>query len=104
MRAPLQDHGAQGGARIFYHFDEQYTIYLLLAYTKATKADLTAFELKMLSQLVVQLRGGVAMDVFDELSESRREAIEIKEGKRKLARALPRTHLQWCLKSVNNSA
>ena len=56
IRAPLRDHGAQGGARIIYYFDERYTVYLLLAYSKATKVDLTAFELKMLSQLVTQLK------------------------------------------------
>ena len=56
IRAPFRNHGAQGGARIIYYFDERYTVYLLLAYSKATKVDLTAFELKMLSQLVTQLK------------------------------------------------
>ena len=37
--------------------DEQYTLYLLLAYSKALKTDLIADELEVLSKLVVQLKG-----------------------------------------------
>ena len=57
MRIPASGHGARGGARIIYYFDERYTVYLLLAYSKALKTDLTADELKVLSKLVVQLKG-----------------------------------------------
>ncbi|MDG1156433.1 MAG: hypothetical protein P8M81_02510 [Litorivicinaceae bacterium] len=37
--------------------DERYTVYLLLAYSEALKTNLTADELKVLSKLVVQLKG-----------------------------------------------
>lgn len=37
--------------------DERYTLYLLLANSKALKTDLTADELEVLSKLVVQLKG-----------------------------------------------
>lgn len=56
-RIPLRDHGTQGGARIIYCFDERHTIYLLLAYPKASKTGLTAVELKMLSKLMMQSKG-----------------------------------------------
>lgn len=37
--------------------DEQYTVYQLLAYAEALKTNLTVDELKVLSKLVVQLKG-----------------------------------------------
>ena len=57
MRIPVSGHGTRGGARIIYYFDERYTVYLLLAYSKALTTDLTADEFKVLSKLVVQLKG-----------------------------------------------
>jgi|GEM_PF-2893857 len=57
MRFPMRDHGSQGRASVIYYFDERYTVDLLLAYSKALKTDLTADELKLLSQLVEQLKG-----------------------------------------------
>ena len=46
---------------------------------------------------------GMAMEVFNELSESLREAIEIKNGKRKPARFTTYSPIVL-LRSVNNSA
>ena len=41
MLIPLRDQGRRGEVRIIYYFDERYTVYVLLAYAKASKTDLT---------------------------------------------------------------
>ena len=50
-------HGKRGGARvIYYYYNENHPIYLLFAYPKNVKDDLTENEKKILRQLVNQLK------------------------------------------------
>lgn len=45
--------GKRGGLRVIYYWDkEAATIYMLFAYPKSAQEDLTALQLKVLSQLV----------------------------------------------------
>jgi len=58
LRAPLPARGKSGGARIIYLFvDAQGRVYMLLAYGKNTKSDLSAADKKTLRALVKDLRG-----------------------------------------------
>ena len=50
-------HGKRGGTRvIYYYYNENHPIYLLFAYPKNVKDDLTEQENKILRQLVQQLK------------------------------------------------
>jgi len=49
--------GKRGGTRIiYYHYNEKYPIYLLFAYPKNVKDDLTEREKKILRQLIKQFK------------------------------------------------
>jgi len=57
IRAPLPGRGKRGGARIVYLYVEiRDTVYMLLAYAKNVKDDLTAADKKALRTLAKQLR------------------------------------------------
>ena len=53
MRWAVPGRGKRGGARVLYYWDKQSeTFYMLLAYTKQEKADLTPEQVKILGKLV----------------------------------------------------
>jgi len=57
LRWGLPGRGKRGGIRtIYYHLDEVATIYLLVAYRKTEKDDLTMDEKRVLSALVRKLK------------------------------------------------
>ena len=57
LRFATSGQSKRGGARvIYYHLDETMPIYLLLAYGKAAKADLTADEKRRVSALAAALK------------------------------------------------
>jgi len=53
VRWPLPGHGKRGGLRVIYFWDEaSETAYMLFAYPKNEREDLTAQQLRVLSRLV----------------------------------------------------
>lgn len=53
LRWAVPGHGKRGGAQIIYYWDKQSeTFYLLLAYAKQEKTDLTPAQVKILGKLV----------------------------------------------------
>ena len=59
MRFGYADKGARGGGRtIYYAVTEKDTIYLIVAYPKVDKQDLTAKELKLFKTLAKDLTDG----------------------------------------------
>lgn len=59
LRVPLAGQGKSGGARfIYYWVREDWQIYMLLAYPKSEKDDLTARETAVLRKLVKELCNG----------------------------------------------
>lgn len=59
LRVPLTGKGKSGGARfIYYWLKDDAQIYMLLAYPKSVKDDLTAAETAILRQLVKELCNG----------------------------------------------
>jgi len=56
LRFSLPGRGKQGGARVLYYWlDRQFQIYLLVAYKKSVKDDLSASELALLRSFVKEL-------------------------------------------------
>ena len=57
VRVAAKGRGKRGGARVIYFFiSKSMTVYLLLAYSKSEKDDLTPAEVKILRSLVSQLK------------------------------------------------
>ena len=57
LRFATAGRGKRGGARvIYYYLDETMPVYALLAYTKATKTDLTPDEQRVVSALAAALK------------------------------------------------
>ena len=57
LRFASAGRGKRGGARvIYYYLDEMMPIYLLLAYAKTAKIDLTPHEKRAVSALVIALK------------------------------------------------
>ena len=57
LRFSTSGRGKRGGARvIYYYLDEAMPVYALLAYTKATKTDLTPNERRVVSALAAALK------------------------------------------------
>jgi hypothetical protein len=53
MRVPLSDRGKRGGARvIYYYWISRDTIYLLFAYSKSRRSDLTRDQLRRLGAVL----------------------------------------------------
>ncbi len=53
LRHPLPGRGKRGGARIiYYHISSEGLIYLVFAYAKNVREDLTRDQLKLLTQLI----------------------------------------------------
>ena len=61
IRVAASGRGKRGGARILYYYvDRQLTVYLLLAYTKNKKSDITKEEKAMLRRLVDAIERSVS--------------------------------------------
>jgi len=57
IRWQSSGHGKRGGARVIYYFyDENFPIYLLYAYRKNEKTDLTEYEKSLLRDYVKNLK------------------------------------------------
>lgn len=60
IRWAASGHGQRGGARvIYYYYDEDEPIYLIFAYPKNVKANLTETEKKAIQLLVAQIKKGI---------------------------------------------
>ncbi len=59
IRMALNNKGKSGGARVIYFLATVQTIYLVLAYPKSVKDNLTSAEKSDLKKLITLLKGGV---------------------------------------------
>lgn len=60
IRWSSSGHGKRGGARVIYYvYDQGEPIYLLFAYPKNVKTNLTEKEKKVMRQLVGQIKSGI---------------------------------------------
>lgn len=58
VRLAYGDHGKRGGGRVIYYwFDDDGQIYLVMGYSKGEKSDLSEQEKRILNGLVGQLKG-----------------------------------------------
>lgn len=60
IRMPLKNKGKRGGARVIYYWqDEDECIWMLTAYLKSEKSDLTFSEKKQISEIIRDLKRGL---------------------------------------------
>jgi hypothetical protein len=57
VRAKVGSRGKSGGVRVIYYFQREETIWMLTAYAKKNKSDLSDKEKKVLAQIVERLKG-----------------------------------------------
>lgn len=57
VRAKMGAKGKSGGVRVIYYFQREETVWMLTAYAKKSKSDLSEKEKKVLKQIVDRIKG-----------------------------------------------
>jgi mRNA-degrading endonuclease RelE of RelBE toxin-antitoxin system len=60
IRMPVRGRGKSGGARVIYYFqDKNDIIWMLTAYLKSEKTELTQNEIRDISEIIKEIKGGL---------------------------------------------